>query len=57
MTKNAYMKPVMRVVRIQHKCQILAGSTDGNGMNTKLQSTQVNSAWSRGNRGWDEDDE
>lgn len=54
MTKKAYMKPVMKVVKIQQQHVICASQE---GMNTKLQSTQVNSAWSRGNRGWDEDDE
>ena len=24
--KNAYMKPSMRIVQLQHQCQILAGS-------------------------------
>ena len=57
MTKKAYMKPVMKVVKIQHKCQILAGSLDPNGMNKNLQSQKVSSAWSRGNRDWVDDDE
>ena len=26
MTKKEYMKPSMKVVELQHKCQILAGS-------------------------------
>ena len=58
MTKKAYMKPVMNVVKIQQRVSILSGSLDPNGMNKSLQTKQtVNSAWSRGNRGWDDDDE
>lgn len=30
MTKKEYMKPSMKVVKLQHKCQILAGSYSGN---------------------------
>ena len=41
MTKKAYMKPAMRVVKMQHKCQILAESLDGNRMNKKLQNEEV----------------
>lgn len=29
MTKKEYMKPSMKVVELQHKCQILAGSLPG----------------------------
>ncbi len=29
MTKKEYMKPSMKVVELQHKCQILAGSQPG----------------------------
>ena len=29
MTKKEYMKPSMKVVELQHKCQILAGSQLG----------------------------
>ena len=36
MKKQAYMKPAMRVVKIQHQCQILAGSVNGTGGNTGL---------------------
>ena len=57
MTKKAYMKPVMNVVKIQQRVSILSGSLDPNGMNKSLQTKQtVNSAWSRGNRGWDDDE-
>lgn len=57
MTKKAYMKPVMEVEEMQHESQILAGSLDAYGMNTSLQSEEVSSAWSRGNSGWDDDEE
>ena len=54
MTKKAYMKPAMRVVRIQQQ-HIICASQEG--MNTKLQNSEVGSAWSRGNSGWDDDEE
>ena len=43
MIKKDYMKPAMRVVKMQHKCQILSGSTsvDEYGMNKKLQTEEV----------------
>lgn len=50
------MKPTMNVVKIQHQ-HIICASTDANGMNTKLQSSEVGSAWSRGSNGWDDDEE
>ena len=34
--KKEYMKPVMRIVELKHKCHLLAGSLDKNGMNKKL---------------------
>ena len=40
-----YMKPSVKVVELQHKCQILAGSLDANGMNRKLQDEEVNEGW------------
>ena len=57
MTKKAYMKPTMNVVKIQQRVSILNASVDSNGMNTKLQSSEVGSAWSRDNSGWDDDEE
>ena len=54
MTKKAYMKPVMNVVRIQQRASILGASEYG--MNSKLQGDEVNSAWSRGNGGWDDEE-
>ena len=47
MTKKAYMKPAMNVVKIQQQRVICAS----------LQSEEVDSAWSRGNSGWDDDEE
>ena len=49
MTKQAYMKPSMKVVKIQQKCHILAGSFQY-GMNNKLQDKDtdtdlVDEAW------------
>ena len=55
MTKNAYMKPAMNVVRIQQQ-HIICASKDANGMNTKLQSTEVSSSWSRSDSGWDDEE-
>ena len=57
MTKKAYMKPAMNVVKIQQRACILSGSLDANGMNKSLQNEEVSSAWSRGNSGWDDDEE
>ena len=54
MTKKAYMKPAMNVVRIQQR-HIICASQEG--MNTKLQNETVTDAWSRGNGGWDDDEE
>ena len=56
MTKKAYMKPVMNVVKIQQR-HIICASQDQYGMNKSLQSTEVSSAWSRRNSGWDDDEE
>ena len=57
MTKKAYMKPTMEVENIEQCESILAGSLDANGMNKSLQNDEVSSAWSRGNSGWDDDEE
>ena len=57
MTKKAYMKPTMEVENIEQCESILAGSLDANGMNKSLQNEEVSSAWSRGNSGWDDDEE
>lgn len=54
MTKKAYMKPATNVVKIQQQ-RVICASQDG--MNTQLQSSEVGSAWSRGNSGWDDDEE
>lgn len=35
----------MKVVKLQHKCQILAGSVDANGMNNEIQDDEVTVGW------------
>ena len=45
MIKKEYMKPSVKVVELQQKCQILAGSLDGNGVNTSLQGEEVDEGW------------
>ena len=52
MNKN-YMKPSMKVVKIQQKCQILSGSGD------KFYTSETKSASSAMGRGgaWNDDDE
>ena len=45
MIKKEYMKPSVKVVELQQKCQILAGSVDGDGMNTGLQNEEVDEGW------------
>ena len=45
MIKKEYMKPSMTVVELQHKCQILAGSVDANGMNNEIQDDEVTVGW------------
>ena len=54
MTKKAYMKPATNVVKIQQQRVICASQY---GMNTKVQSEEVGSAWSRRHTFWDEDEE
>ena len=41
LSKQEYMKPAMRVVKLQHKCQILNGSPETYGMNRNLQTEEV----------------
>ena len=55
MTKKAYMKPTMNVVKIQQQHVICA--SDNYGMSKSLNSSEVNGAWSRSNRGWSDDEE
>ncbi len=45
MTRKEYMKPTMKVVETKHRCQILAGSVDANGMNKNLQNDEVDEGW------------
>ena len=35
----------MKVVELQHKCQILAGSVDANGINNELLDETVDRGW------------
>lgn len=53
MTKKAYMKPTMSVVKIQQQ-NIICGTTQG--LNNQLQSGTVTSAWGRGGSAWDDDE-
>ena len=46
MNKKEYIQPTMTVVGI-HQQHIICTSTDAYGMNKSLQSTEVESAWSR----------
>ena len=51
MIKKDYMKPSLKVVALQYKCQILAGSQifsdnpDVPGINTDLQDETVDEGW------------
>jgi hypothetical protein len=45
MIKKEYMKPEVKVVELQQKCQILAGSIDPNGLNDELQNEEVIVGW------------
>lgn len=45
MIKKEYMKPSLKVVELKQNCQILAGSTDANGMNNDLQDEEVTEGW------------
>ena len=45
MIKKEYMKPSLKVIELQHKCQILAGSVDANGMNNEIQDDEVTVGW------------
>jgi hypothetical protein len=44
MIKKDYMKPEMQTVELKHKCQILAGSTEG--MNDELINEEVEEGFS-----------
>ena len=46
MIKKDYMKPEMQTVELKHKCQILAGSIDPNGINDELINEEVNEGFS-----------
>ncbi len=53
MTKKNYMKPATQVVSIQQQHVICASN---HGMNNTLQSSEVNSAWSRSSNGFDDEE-
>lgn len=65
MIKKEYMKPVMKVIELQHKSQILAGSVKSvktSGLDDDLNKDDNpgdiwNEAMSRSNTVWDEDEE
>ena len=67
MIKKEYMKPVMKVIELQHKSQILAGSVtnlttsgldDEDDLNKDDNPGDIwNEAMSRSNTVWDEDEE
>ena len=42
--KKQYIKPSVEM-ELQHKCQILAGSTDPYGINDELQNEEVIVGW------------
>ena len=43
--KKEYNKPQMKVVELQQKCQILAGSVDANAINNELLDETVDIGW------------
>ena len=46
MTKKEYMKPTLKVIELQHKSMILAGSPDAYGMNkTLIEDEEVVEGW------------
>ena len=46
MTKKEYQKPAMKVIELQHKSMILAGSPDAYGMNkTLIEDEEVVEGW------------
>ena len=52
MTKKAYMKPAMNVVKIQQRASILTASNN-DGVNSTLQEEEVTSAWTKRNSDYD----
>ena len=45
MIKKEYMTPSVKVVKLKHKCQILAGSVNQYDMNDTLQDDEVDEGW------------
>ena len=52
--KRQYIKPAMQVVKLQHQCQILAGSYGVNGLS---EETQENYGITWQEEGFDDSDE
>ncbi len=60
MKRKDYQKPTMKVVKLQHQCQILAGSGEGamrSGYGTAVEETWDDSSSSRRREGYNWDDE
>jgi hypothetical protein len=45
MKKKDYTKPIMQVVELRQKYQLLTGSPDVYGMNNRLQEEEVDEGW------------
>lgn len=43
--KKKFEKPTMKVIELQHKSMILAGSVDQYNMNRSLQDEEVDEGW------------
>ena len=48
MNKKEYMKPSVKVIALQHNCQLMAGSGDRYGINETLQTRDVDAV----DEGW-----
>jgi hypothetical protein len=62
MIKKEYMKPAMRVAKLHTTRMIAVSQTSTNGLGDDNLGYDKNggnqgSAWSRGNNGWDDDEE
>lgn len=55
MNKKTYKQPMTMIVKIQQQ-HVICGSLDGNGMNKNLQDETVDTGWSRGGSGWDDEE-
>ena len=45
MIKKEYMKPTMKIVVLKYRTRLLTGSSVTQGVNSKLQSQEVEEAW------------